>query len=646
MRALAAGLVALCLAASPMLARAAGPGENDSRGAGEPAGASSATTQPGNAAGSKADPAPKAAPSSAELENELQEVRELLESQTRQIAEQQHQMVVLEEELRAAKGASAADPSAVAPGNAALTEKAQGQQANPEEPASLRFKGVTLTPGGFFAAETVWRSKGLGSDVNTPFNSAPFNGSSNAHISEFQASGRQSRISMLVQGQLSGVKIGGYYEMDFLSAGTTSNNNQSNSYTMRQRQFWAQAAFDSGWTFTGGQQWSLVTETTHGMDNRTENLPMTIDAQYNIGFSWARQFGARLTYNHANKVWLGFAIEEAQPTLTVHGNPTAQAAATPVCTNATCTTTTTINLNPTFNNFLLGQFGNSGGLYSPLGNYGYNLGPDFVFKAVFEPGLGHYEVFGLLTEFHGRSFPCVPLTGNVPPPGCSSITSGQHATNNTAVGGGVGANARWALLKKKVDLGFHFFGGEGIGRYGSGGLADMTVHPDGTIVPIHNFQSLGTLQFHPIPKLDIYMNVGGEYEGRTQYIKSGALPNEGYGYTTLNNSGCWTETLPITGPATNTNLGVPTGVGGTTGFIPGALGSCTGDTRNLIEGTIGFWYRFYQGSKGRFQYGMQYSNYVRNTWRGVGGPAGSISQSGQPHSDTNMVFTSFRYYLP
>src|SRR6516162_1163365 len=157
MRALAAGLVALCLAASPMLARAAGPGENDSRGAGEPAGASSATTQPGNAAGSKADPAPKAAPSSAELENELQEVRELLESQTRQIAEQQHQMVVLEEELRAAKGASAADPSAVAPGNAALTEKAQGQQANPEEPASLRFKGVTLTPGGFFAAATVWR---------------------------------------------------------------------------------------------------------------------------------------------------------------------------------------------------------------------------------------------------------------------------------------------------------------------------------------------------------------------------------------------------------------------------------------------------------------------------------------------------------
>ena len=31
-------------------------------------------------------------------------------------------------------------------------------------------------------------------------------------MSEFQASGRQSRISMLVEGKLDNVKIGGYYE--------------------------------------------------------------------------------------------------------------------------------------------------------------------------------------------------------------------------------------------------------------------------------------------------------------------------------------------------------------------------------------------------------------------------------------------------
>ena len=132
--------------------------------------------------------------------------------------------------------------------------------------------------------------------------------------------------------------------------------------------------------------------------------------------------------------------------------------------------------------------------------------------------------------------------------------------------------------------------------------------------------------------------------------KPGSTPNEGYGYL-VNNSGCWTETQPIAAPGTGNNLGTPTGVAGSTGFIPGALASCTGDTRNIIEGTIGFWYRFYKGSKGTVQYGMQYSNFVRNTWRGVA--SGTINfagwrhhQAAQPHSDENMVFTSFRYYLP
>ena len=72
----------------------------------------------------------------------------------------------------------------------------------------------------------------------------------------------------------------GYVETDFLSAGVTSNNNQSNSYTLRQRQVWGQAALNNGWSFTGGQMWSLVTETKMGEDNRTEALPMTIDPQY------------------------------------------------------------------------------------------------------------------------------------------------------------------------------------------------------------------------------------------------------------------------------------------------------------------------------------------------------------------------------
>jgi TolA-binding protein len=659
----------------------------------------------------KADPSSKAEASSLEIENELQQLRDLLETQSKQIQqqneqlrEQQEQMRSLENQLTAVNAArdnSGADAVAtpvtgvIGPTTGVVSNATANSGSNQDKttpPTSINIKGISLTPMGFMAAETVWRQKALASDVNSAFSATPFNGSPAASMSEFQASGRQSRIAMLVEGKLANVKIGGYYETDFLSAGTTSTNTQSNSYTLRQRQFWAQAAFNNGITFTGGQQWSLITETIHGMDNRTEALPMTIDAQYQVGFSWARQYGARITKNFGNKFWLGFAVEEAVDSVKVHGNPTVACApavttivaGAAVVTPATCpsgfngtlvtvpaptvanpaaTATATVN-NTTYNNFLLGAFGTSGGLYNPLGNYAYNPSPDLVFKAVFEPGgaWGHYEIFGIFSDFRDRIYPCVPVNGGTAlPASCPAtlttiIGSGAGAFNNSRTGGGAGANARWNLFAKKVDIGFHFLGGDGIARYGSSGaLSDATVRPNGTLAPIHNFQSLGTLQFHPTPKLDIYMNVGGEYEARTDYAKSGTpplfsgTPNEGYGYPGLANYGCWSETLPISAPAATSNLAIPTGVGGSTGFIPGALNSCTGDPRNIIEGTLGFWYRFYKGPKGTFQYGMQYSNYVVNAWRGVG--SGTINgiavtTSGQPHADNNMVFTSFRYYLP
>ncbi len=92
----------------------------------------------------------------------------------------------------------------------------------------------------------------------------------------------------------------------------TSNNNESNSYTLRQRQAWAQAELQSGWTFTGGQMWSLVTETTKGLQNRTEILPSTIDPQYEAGFVWERQYGFRVTKTSARQLFLACSAENAQ----------------------------------------------------------------------------------------------------------------------------------------------------------------------------------------------------------------------------------------------------------------------------------------------------------------------------------------------
>lgn len=463
-----------------------------------------------------------------------------------------------------------------------LTET-QKRVGDLESPLAIRYKGVTITPGGFLAAETVWRSHALTADINTPFNTVPYGGASQSKMSEFYGSGRQSRMSWLIQGKLASVRATGYYESDFLSAGVTSNNNQSNSYTFRQRQLWGQAAFNNGWAFTGGQMWSLVTETRKGLDNRTEALPSTIDAQYQVGFSWARQYGFRVTKNFNNRAWLGVSVENAEVLETAHGNAA---------------------------NFLVGAPGAGGGLYNPTANYSWNLTPDYIVKFAFEPKFGgHYEVFGVASDFRERIFPGATL----------ATPTAAGAFNNSVWGGGIGANARWMLAQKRVELGVHYLGGPGIGRYGTTTLPDLTVKPNGQLATLHSNQALGTLEFHA-KKMDIYTNFGAEFVGRASYLNSKGKP-VGYGSPLFSNAGCETEVVP----------------GGANGFTPGSLASCNGDTRNIMEATVGFWYKPYNGEKGRFQFGPQYSYVIRNTWEGVGGA---------PNAVENMLFTSFRYYLP
>jgi TolA-binding protein len=518
MRVFVACLMALGIAVSPAIAGNGGAADKTSAATAETSNASSAEANSGNPPEAAKANTP-ATPAEAGLENELQELRELIESQqkqlqaeSQQLKDEQQQMQALRNQLSAfapaAEGVSATGSSSLnavaAPVSAAISAPVtangalspnpapagqQGFDKNPPQNQSLTFKGITLTPGGYFAAETVYRNRALGSDINSSLSAVPLPGNEQSHISEFNASGRQSRIAMLAQGKLKSVTIGGYYEADFLSAGVTSNDNQSNSYTLRQRQFWGQAKLDNGLTVTGGQMWSLVTETRNAMDNRTETTPQTIDAQYNVGFSWARQYGLRVVKNIGSEFWLAAAVEEAQTTV-----------ATPACVVGTAGTgTCSATQNPA--NFLVGSFGVSGGLYNPTANYAFNAAPDFVVKAVFQPkGWGHYEVFGLLTTPRDRVYPCEAVSATT---SCGGVTgpSGALAFNDTTNGGGIGANAR-ARFFKHLDLGAHFFGGDGIGRYGSVGLSQVTIRPNGMIAPIHNYQSLGTVELFT-NKLDV-----------------------------------------------------------------------------------------------------------------------------------------------
>lgn len=493
-------------------------------------------------------------------------------------------------------------------------EQADAQKGSEEGPSTIKYKGISITPGGFLAAETVFRTRNDASDVNTAFTAIPYPGNANSKISENQFSGRQSRISLLGQAKVGSANVSGYYEGDFLSAAVTSNNRQSNSYAFRQRQAWMGVKFDSGLWVSGGQMWSLVTESKKGIENRQEQFPLQIDAQYIVGWAWQRAYGFRVAQNW-DKFAIGFGIEGPQTTIGGRG------------------------FNP---NFFINSPGQAGGLFNSFDPTGYsiNKSPDFLVKATLDPGWGHYEIVGIISPFRNRVYPCGALSAVQLIAGCVNAADITGAHNDSTVGGGFGITGRFPIVARKVELMAHFQGGDGIGRYSSAQLSDLTARPNGTLVPIRTAAYLGEIELHPNPKFDIYAYYGGEYAARTAYVFTNAagLPvGVGYGSPLFNNSGCSTETAPAGGG--------PSGSG-----FPGGGGSCAGDIHQIAEGTLGFWHKFYQGPKGRVQWGVQYSYLTKYGWSGdnarlVGGVV-TTGPSVRPHAVENMIMTSFRYYIP
>ncbi|CAN5653377.1 hypothetical protein BH10ACI4_BH10ACI4_03410 [soil metagenome] len=492
------------------------------------------------------------------------------------------------------KGVNAGLMETVMENKKELTEKI-------ESPTTLHYKGVAITPVAFFAFENVYRTRSMNSDINTPFNATPFPGAAEAHTSELNFSGRQSRLGGLFEGNVGKFKLSGYIETDFLSAGATSNENQSNSYTLRQRQFFGQVSTQSGFTLTGGQTWSLVTETKRSTDARTENLPMTVDPQYHVGFSWTRQPGVRVQQKFGNGLTVAASLEEGQDLFSA------------------------TNQN---SNFFFGSAGSGAGLLNPNANYTNNVAPDVIVKAAFDGKTSHFELGGIARFFRDRYYPSVQGGSGT----AAGTGTASTAKNDTKVGGGVFGNARFAVTPY-LDLGLHGMAGSGVGRYGTSTLPDTTVHPDGTLAPIKSYQGLFSAEGHPTKKLDVFGYAGAEYAQRTVYLNTivgsanfGKLT--GYAPPTSSNAGCNTETIPT----------------GNTGYLPGVPANCLGATRVVIEGTGGFVYRFYNNPRfGRLQYTVQYSYLERGAWAGTGSATGSVAA---PKATNNMVFTGLRYYIP
>jgi len=560
-------------------------------------------------------------------------------------------------------------------------------------PDTLHYKGITITPGGFTAGESVWRAKATGGDIPTAFTSLPYEHSDDYALSEFFANARQSRVSMMAQGKTNWGTLTGYFEGDWLGTGITSNNNQSNSYVFRERVIWGQAALNNGWAFTGGQMWSLATEDAKGLSNLSGDikLPQTIDPNYNVGFVWARQYGFRVTKT-LDKAAFGVALEQPQliytaslagntPYAVLGSDGTAGGNFNPAI--STCTPATSI-VNYT-NQVETDSTGGTVDVAVPVyktvngcanvASFSFNEAPDVIVKAAFDPGWGHYEILGIAGFAHETVYPGETTNSNLYGGNVEITTGAAVAPALSTAGtvsdsialGGIGASFRVPLLKNMVSIGGKGLYGPGVGRYGDSTLADVTANSWGGLAPIHNGSGLATLEATPNARLTLYANYGVDYAGRSDYSYAGATtlgaPSADFCPTTAGAFACTaspTAANIATGGKWGGHWGAPSQAavgygsrflsnsgctstaapgyngGGSTGYIPG--GSCGAQNRDIQEATAGYWYDFYKGDRGRLRQSIQYSYAVREGWSGVGG----IGAKGID----NMFWTSFRYYLP
>jgi hypothetical protein len=520
------------------------------------------------------------------LQRELQELKRQMQAKEAAVRAARQDAQAAKESAAAAQAAAQARPAAPAapPPGYLITTAPTGPVANilgtasgsappggpagqPEETkGTFHLAGVTVTLNGFVAGEGAYRNKNQAGDLPSSFSAIPFAQTPVGHESQTVFSGRQSRIGLLAFGDPTpDTRISAYYESDFLGGSSNGNNNESNSYVLRVRQAFASVDYadradDLGLHFLAGQAWSLVTPGTSGILPRKENVPLTIDPQYVVGYTWARQAQFRATADLLDhRLWVAVSAESPQTTFTTGGLSaasgypgTANGLALPVGGDVTVNNPGT---SPDYS-------GN---------NFSINGVPDFVLKVAADPGFGHYEALGLVRVMSDR------------------VDSVGHGSNNNSLGGGVGANADIRVFKWLDVLG-NVLVGDGIGRYGSGQLSDATIKPNGTVSPIPEVEAMVGLVGHPVPSLDIYGYAGTEQESKTAFTYAGK--GYGLGSPLFVNTGCGTELSTAT---------------------------CTGNTQALYEGVLGAWWRPYKGDYGTLQTGVQYSHVLREAFEGVGG---------------------------
>lgn len=463
--------------------------------------------------------------------------------------------------------------------------------------------GVNLSWGGFIEAAGIWRERNEVADVGSDFNNIPYPISPLYNQNELRFSARQSRLWFGAEGDISATQIAkAYFEMDFLGGATTANSIESNSYTPRIRQgFLSYDDTNWGWHVLAGQAWSLLTQDRHGIVARDENIPLTIDAQYVVGFNWTRNAQFRVVKDFGPTLSIAASAESPQVRFQTPGS----------------TSPPGLTINST-------NLGTQSGLMDTLQGYSIDQIPDFVEKIAWDPGWGHYEVVGL-QRFFTDSTLCTSIAFGT----CSFVGA---TSNDTTFGWGVGGSVLLPAIPAFLDLQGSVLYGKGIGRYGSGQLPDVTFASNGSLSPVTAIQSMVGAIAHLTPALDWYTYAGLERDDAN--FGSIGTTNFGLGNPLYSDAACLT---------TNFSTPAPNGAGVISSPVTGLLSNtgCSVNVKQLEEITTGIWYNFYKGNMGRIAGGLEYEYIHRDTFPGAV-PAGYIS----PSTNESIFMTSLRYYFP
>jgi len=487
-----------------------------------------------------------------------------------------------------------------------------------QSPLAIKYKGVTITPVGFFDVQAIWRNKNVNSDLSVGFTSIPLTanngaGASNALLHEFHMNAKPSRVGLLAEGQVNPtMKATGYIEFDEGSTIAGPNAQESSPWIPRLRQAWAMVDTKSGWNLTAGQDWMLWTPDRRGIGVRQEWIPVDLEYNIMVGYPYKREPEIRLTKNFNNKVFFAIAASNNEATFASGGN------------GGTAVPTSVLGLNissnagaiagggiiPQFNGF--STEGNSVTVNQGQSNTYF---PDIIAKVAFDPGFGHYELKAMGRVFHDS---VLNAGGN----------EVRDQTKHTTYGWGLGTSFIVPVTKKVDFVGAGQIGA-GISSYNSSDNTDVTLNGSLGLSPVRSASGIVGVEAHPSPKLDVYAYAGDEYYQRQSYTCNVAVVGAGV----CNGFGTVALTTSTTGVATPvvSQMGY-----GNPNFAPGT------NNRDLAMGSVGYYYRFFRGSYGTFQQGLNFNYYWRATWAGT---ATAVLPSTLKGNDQSAIL-DLRYILP